>query len=81
MYSFAVYLHTDTGTKRMNTNFSATQKSMILIYQNNLCSSIQSFLSVCKNVFLIGMNGNFVLNKTNPCFHRGRQQNSIEDGE
>ena len=49
-------------TKRMNTparlshsggDFSATQKSRILIYQNNLCSSIQSVLSVCKNVFLM----------------------------
>jgi hypothetical protein len=61
MYSFAVYLHTDDTacpeefreTKRMNTDFSATQKSRILIYQNNLCSSIQSVLSVCKNVFLM----------------------------
>ena len=60
MYSFAMYLHKacpafagdDTAcpeefrqTKRMSTNFSATQKSRILIYQNNLCSSIQSVLS------------------------------------
>ena len=52
MYSFALYLHTDDTacpeefreTKRMNTDFSATQKSGILIYQNNLCSSIQSVL-------------------------------------
>ena len=39
MYSFALYLHTDDTacpeefreTKRMNTDFSATQKSRILI--------------------------------------------------
>jgi hypothetical protein len=59
MYTFTVYLHTDDTacpegfreTKRMNTDFSATQKSRILIYQNNLYSSIQSVLSVCKMYF------------------------------
>ena len=43
MYSFTMYLNTDDTacpeefreTKRMNTDFSVTQKSRILIYQNN----------------------------------------------
>ena len=38
-------LHTDNTdlptSRQVNTDFSAPQKSRILIYQNNLCSSIQ----------------------------------------